>query len=365
MSRKFVFLILAAILLFACTVTRSTTTPVSVATETPRLTETATSVPVSPSLRNYADLKGIRFGTYFPWQGFDDPEWKQIAAREFDLAVIFDGFSWRDLEPEQDQFNFSIVDEQVTFALDHNMEVCAHTLLWPSYSEVYPDWVLKGDFSKQALSQLLQAYIVQVMTHYHGKIDCWIIVEDPYADSPGRSWDLLYQAFGGYDYIDLVYQIARQTDPQAMLIYNDGENITLDGERTELTRQIVQRLQQKGLIDGVGLEMHLDGSQPPDKAEVIAAMQSYGLPVHITEIDVDLENVPGTQEDRYALQAQVYGDMLSTCLESGVCQSYSVWGFGDKYSFLERYNDKADATLYDDNLDPKPAYFTLLNILHP
>ena len=93
--------------------------------------------------------------------------------------------------------------------------------------------------------------------------------------------------------------------------------------------------------------------------------ETFGLPVHVTEIDVDLENVPGTQEECYALQAQVYGDMLSACLESGACQSFSVWGFGDKYSFLERYNDKADATLYDDNLDPKPAYFTLLNILHP
>ncbi len=365
MGRKFIFLVLAVILLFACTFANSTPTTVSVASETPRPTEKATSLPVSPSLRNYAELKGIRFGTYFPWQGFYDPEWKQIAAQEFDLAVIFNGFVWRDIEPEQGQFDFAFADEQVTFALANNMEVCVHTLLWPSYNEVYPAWVLSGNFSREALSQILQDYVVQVMTHYQGKIACWIVVEDPYADSPDRSWDLLYQTFGGYDYIDLVYQTARQTDPQAMLIYNDGENITPDGARTELTRQIIQRLQQKGLIDGVGLEMHLDASQAPDKTEVIAAMQNYGLPVHVTEIDVDLENVPGTQEERYALQARVYGDMLSACLESGVCQSFSVWGFGDEYSFLERYNDQADATLYDDNLDPKPAYFTLLDILYP
>jgi len=331
----------------------------------PQPTETTIPTAVPPSLRNYAELKGLQLGTYFPWQGFDDPQWREIATREFDLAVIFDGFSWRDFEPAQGQFDFDFVDQQVEFAQANNMQICAHTLLWPSYDGRYPDWILKGNYSRQQLSQFLQDYITTVMRHYQGKITCWIVVEDPYFDSPDRSWDLLYQTFGGYDYIDLVYQIARQTDPQAVLIYNDGENITLDGERTELTRQIIQRLQQDEAIDGVGLEMHLDASQPPDKQNVIAAMRSYGLPVHVTEIDVNLAGVPGTQEERYALQAQIYGDMLSACLESEVCKSYSVWGFGDKYSWTERYSTDADATLFDDYLQPKPAYNMLLTIMQP
>ena len=111
--------------------------------------------------------------------------------------------------------------------------------------------------------------------------------------------------------------------------------------------------------------MHLDAAQPPDKQDVIVTMQNYGIPVHVTEIDVNLTNVPGTQEARFALQGQIYGDMLTACLDSGVCASFSVWGFWDKYSWLERYSAEADPTLFDDDLNPKPAYFTLLEILHP
>jgi endo-1,4-beta-xylanase len=340
-------------------------TPIPSDTLVPTPTETAILTPLPPSLRNYAELKGILFGTYFPWQGFDDPQWRAIAGQEFDLAVIFDSFSWRDFEPAQGQFDFNFVDQQVEFAQANNMQICAHTLLWPSYEGRYPDWILKGNYSRQQLSQFLQDYITTVMAHYRGKITCWIVVEDPYFDSPDRSWDLLYSTFGGYDYIDFVYQVARQAGPQAMLIYNDGENITPDGERTELTRQIVQRLQQEGLVDGVGLEMHLDAAQSPDKQDVLATMQSYGMPVHVTEIDVNLAGVPGTQDERFLLQAQIYGDMLSACLESGVCASFSVWGFGDKYSYLERYYTDADPTLFDDNLRPKPAYYTLLDIMKP
>lgn len=129
------------------------------------------------------------------------------------------------------------------------------------------------------------------------------------------------------------------------------------------THEIVTRLKSKGLIDGVGLEMHLDGTKQFTKQDVIATMKSYGVPVYVTEIDVDLAHVPGTREERYAHQAQVYGNMLAACLESGVCKSFAVWGIGDKYSWLERNSSNADATLFDDELNPKPAYLALLDIL--
>ena len=101
-----------------------TNTPTTKFTEippTPTLTPTITSTPVSPSLRNYAELRNLRVGTYFPWQGFNDPDWKTIAGREFDQANLFEGFMWRYFEPEQGKFDFSIVDAQVDFALSQKM----------------------------------------------------------------------------------------------------------------------------------------------------------------------------------------------------------------------------------------------------
>jgi endo-1,4-beta-xylanase len=381
-KRKFALLPLAMVLMIslACNLpvkfgpqktagaTETPSRPSHDGTATPTLqttsTNTITATPPEPSLRNYAELKGLQFGTYFPWQGFNDPAWKAIAGREFDLAILFDGFDWASFEPQPGSFDFSLVDPQVDFGLAHDMQICAHTLFWPSEISVYPEWVLNGDFSRAEMTEKLKTYIGTVMQHYKGKINCWVVVEEPYNQN-GRGWDLLYSTFGSYEYLDLVYQIARDNDPHAVLIYNDEFNMLPEDENTVLTHQIVDNLKQKGLLDGVGMEMHLSADEPPDKADVINTMISYNLPVHITEIDINLTGIAGTLEERLALQSQIYSDMLSACLDSGVCKSFSVWGFGDKYSFLERYYEDADPTLFDDALQPKPAYKALLEILKP
>ena len=85
----------------------------------------------------------------------------------------------------------------------------------------------------------------------------------------------------------------------------------------------------------------------------------------ITELDVNMTKVSGTQEQRFSRQAQIYGAMLEACLKSGVCKSYVMWSVGDKYSWLEfqRGEENADGTIYDDDFNPKPAYYVLLRVL--
>ena len=341
----------------------ATATPIP-PTSTATPTQTATPAPCNLPLRQCADRNQIEIGTYLNSQWFRDAKWRELVANEFNLAVVSSGFYWSDIEKTRGQFNFAFADEQIAFARSKNMRIAGHALLLPA-SPYIPEWLANGNFSREELAQLLRGFVVQVMSRYKGQIHEYIVLEDPF---PGDRNDIFYPKFG-YDYIDLLFQIARETDPSAVLIFNSGDNETSKGEMTPVTREIVQRLKTKGLIDGVGLEMHLDGMMHPEreskdtKADVIATMKSYGLPVYITEIDVGLKNVPGTPEERYAKQAQVYGDMFSACVETGMCKSFAVWGIGDKYSWLERASPNADATLYDDNLNPKPAYFAVREIL--
>ena len=44
------------------------------------------------------------------------------------------------------------------------------------------------------------------------------------------------------------------------------------------------------LIDALGII--------PSKQELIDAMKSYGLPIYITELDIDLRDVSGTNMER-------------------------------------------------------------------
>ena len=57
--------------------------------------------------------------------------------------------------------------------------------------------------------------------------------------------------------------------------------------------------------------------------------------------------------------------MLEAAIESGVCQSFTVWGTGDKNSWYEKNLSQpdADATLFDDFYNKKPAYYAMSSAL--
>ena len=349
------------------TITLPTNTPVptmtSTVTPTATLTRILTAIPTSrpPTLRDYADKIGFKIGFYY--QG-NTPEFLQVASKHFNLGQIFIG--WPYSEPSQGNFDFTALQYYTSFAERHKMATQAGMLVWQAD---LPEWVRRGNFSRDELIDVMQKHIKGLMSPYRGKVDQWLVVNESYL-SPYRPNDLFYKTIG-MEYIEIVFRVAREADPSAILIYNDACNWTAKGICTPLTRQIVEMLKPKGLIDGVGLQMHLLQSEnaPPEKSDVIATMISYGVPIYVTEFDVNLRNVRGTQDERYAFQANVYREMLEACLESGMCKSFTIFGISDKLSVWETeksidgYSPNADPLPFDDNFKPKPAYFAMLEVL--
>jgi endo-1,4-beta-xylanase len=88
-----------------------------------------------------------------------------------------------------------------------------------------------------------------------------------------------------------------------------------------------------------------------------------------SEMDVNVYNVPGTLGDRYAVQAQIYSDALSALLEPGVGRSFTTWDFVDPESWLltpsavAQFGPSQAPLFFDDNYQPKPAYFAFLDVL--
>ena len=348
-----------------------TEAPTSTTTPSPTPTSTATPYPAdwAPSLRQLADLAGLELGTQLtggsPGTLSDaKPLWKQHLVADFNSVTIDSGLYWPDdVEPLPGEFDFSIADRQVAFAQANGLMIRGHPLVYPSCAFCMRGWIVARPFTADELSAILQAHVGQVVEHFRGQMREWVVVNEPYR-SPGREADLFYNSLG-WNYVTTAFQAARAADPSALLIFNDTDNHTLEGWTTPQTWRLVRHLKTLGLVDGVGLQMHLDASAPPAKEAVIAAMRSYGVPVYVTEFDVDLTHVGGAQSDRESLQAAVYRDMLEACLESGVCLSFTVWGIGDKYSWLEEHQSlpNADPTMYDDQLEPKPAYFAVYDAL--
>ena len=353
----------------------ATGTPIPPPPSTPTPTLAAPTAPASPAgqpktqqtMRQLAAELGLSVGCEFTGWWFDDPRWRKIVGTEFDTAVVDWGIHWPEVEPKKGAFDFRIVDRQLALAEQYGMVVRGQPLV---FAALNPDWL--SNLSGVDLKDELVAHIDTVVKHYRGRVGQWVVVNEPYA-FPYRQKDIFYEKLGP-QYIDLAFQTARSADPTAILIYNDDLNNSPKGVKpygvmTHLTREIVGRLKAKGLIDGVGLQMHLDGANPPSKEDVVKTMRGYGIPVYVTEFDVNMKDVPGSHAERLAKQAAIYRGMLEAALESGVVKSFTFWGIGDKNSWLERMNipgrssPNAEPTLFDDDLQPKPAYFAIKSLL--
>ena len=109
-----------------------------------------------------------------------------------------------------------------------------------------------------------------------------------------------------------------------------------------------------------GLQMHVSVSYYPPIASVSANIKRFcdiGVEVHITEMDVKCANCTTAL---LAVQAQIYGGMLSACLQNRCCKSFETWGFTDAHTWL---GSDTVPLPFDANYVKKPAYYELLATL--
>lgn len=135
---------------------------------------------------------------------------------------------------------------------------------------------------------------------------------------------------------------------------------------------LVKDLKNRGCpIHGVGFQSHVttnffyDGLN--NGAEGIKSnmrrYQNIGVETQITELDVvcDKHNnncVNGglTTSAGRQLQGKVFSHLLSLCLSEPNCKAFITWGFTDLIS----WQPKAKCLPFDDNVNPKPAYWSML-----
>lgn len=169
-------------------------------------------------------------------------------------------------------------------------------------------------------------YLVRLVVDYakENQIDEIVVTNEstPYIDQ----WrnDFYWDHFG-IDYIINAFTLAKELYPEAKLIFNDTGNHKSANMNTKTTKMIVNRLYEDGLIDYVGVEMHVDQDfNMPNKQDLIAVFNSYPVPVVITEFDANLNYVEGDAADRE--MDRITKIVFDGCLESEHCLSITTWG---------------------------------------
>ncbi len=320
--------------------------------------------PTPAALRMYADLRHLYIGAAVNTQALRlVPQYKETLSREFNMVVPENVMKWETIHPARDTYRFDEGDQLIAFAQANQMKVRGHTLVW---HQQLPAWLTTGTFTRDELLDILHQHINTVVGHYKGQILAWDVVNEAIGDDGGMRASIWSRIIGP-DFIDYAFRWAHEADPGALLFYNDygGEGL---GTKSNAIYELVKGMKDRGIpIDGVGLQMHIGIGSRLNPASVTANIKrigDLGLQVHITEMDVKIQDGSGTQDQRLTAQADVYREITDVCLNAHPCTALLTWGFTDQYTWIPGFTHKADAPLlFDKSYTPKPAYHALMGRL--
>ena len=310
------------------------------------------------SLKYLADSLNIQFGSQIVHYELTNLTYSKIALSEFNLYLTNGELDYSPRWIGEDRFDYSAADEFFTFTAKTGKPVHMYHLL---DGENIPDWLANSAYSRENYIEIMQGRVHSIMEKYRGQIELYSVVNEAF------DWNKLkgfwFEKIGS-DYIEIAFRVARETDPKAILIYNDvnvSNGAIDDHENTVL--DLVLSLKKQGLLDGVGMQMHVDASQPFDREGFLQNLLRYkknGVAVYITQFDVDMSHVVGSEAQRQQIKAELFRDVLAAYLDSGAGSSFCLFGFSSAVSWIP----ESDAHIFDSSFHPQRAYYSTLQVLY-
>jgi len=324
----------------------------------PGATASAAAAAGVNTLRGLAAKKGLLLGSAFSNTAFrKDPTYGEVLAREFNCLVAENSMKLSGIQRVRGEFDFTRPDAMMAFAASHDMQVRAVPLVW---HDALPQWAEGKTFPREEALAILREHIDAVMRHFRGRICAWDVLNEGLADKgPGLRKEGPWFHSIGPDYVEKIYHLAHEADPEALLFYNDFD---MDGmsEKADRCYLWIKDLLARGVpIHGIGLQYHVKVEQHPTPAEVtqnIRRFNDLGLRVHITELDVWLPTQ--ATAEHLQQQAAIYRGVFETALAAQKCPAVMLWGFTDRYSWVPGTSGGTydHALIFDRDYQPKPAY---------
>jgi endo-1,4-beta-xylanase len=307
-----------------------------------------------------------------------DAAYNALVRQQASILVAETEMKFGPLRPTPTTFFFDDADYLVHFAEQNNMLMRGHNFVW---HRQLPTW-FESYVTPQNAEQVLVNHIETVGGRYKGKIHSWDVVNEAIQVSDGlpngmrnSPWQKVLPG-----YIDIAFRTARRVDPHALLTYNDydieGEDAASNAKRAAVLA-LVRGMQQRGVpIDAVGIQSHIHAGPKPDGSHTygpaltkfMSDVQSLGLKMMLTEMDVNDRDLPSDIATRDKAVADVYEHYLRDTLANPAVIALLTWGITDKYTWLNHEGDRKDGLPerclpFDANLQPKAAFFAEVHAL--
>lgn len=317
-----------------------------------------------------------------------DNKSKAIVSKEFNSISPENSLKWMFVHPEYNQFNFKVADDYVKYGIENNMYVVGHALIWHSQLSEF----VSSIEDKNKFYQVVENHINKLVSRYKNKIDAWDVVNEAFNED-GTLRESVFFNNMGKNYIQEVFKLASQADPNADLIYNDYN--LYKTEKRKAILKMVQSIKSKGVkISGIGVQAHWDLNSPSIKEieQIILDISNIGCSVSFTELDISVLPSPwelaGAEVNQNFTQfegdkrmnpypkdlpeflsiklAKRYQDIFNLFVKhKDKISRVTFWGVSDKHSWLNDWPIKGRTNyplLFDKNYQTKQAYKSLIEI---
>lgn len=315
-----------------------------------------------------------------------------VVQKHFSAITTDNAMKWGVMNPEPGEYKLGVVDRFVEFGQQNNIQLVGHVLYWHSQT---PDWVFEDAYGKpltrEALLNRMRERAKLLATRYGDSIKIWDVVNEAINDD-GSLRESKFHKIIGPDFIEQAFRIAAEEFPaDCKLLYNDYGMDRLGRQGSVVA--MLNDFKKRGIkIDGVGLQGHWSMDQPGLQQidDTLAAYAATGVPMHITELDldylgrehffsadVDMQKLVATpQNNPYpdgnfpatvdAELARRYQDIFELFLKhSASIDRVTFWGVNDGDSWLNGWPVKGRTNyplLFDRNNKAKPAVDALLKL---
>jgi endo-1,4-beta-xylanase len=344
-----------------------------------------------------------------------------LVKEQFNQIAPENDLKWQLIHPREgaDGYNFDPADAFVEFGQKNNMYIIGHTLVWHSQT---PNWVFAGTnpppaaadaakaadgktpaadagapgrrgrrgfgggfgrgytgprASREELLSRMREHIHTVVGRYKGKIKAWDVVNEALADGGEEVLrNSLWRQVIGPDYIAKAFEYAHEADPEAILRYNDY-GLENPAKRQKLIKLITSLQEQKVPVHAIGSQAHLNVSTTFETMDqALAEMATLGLPIHITELDVnsaargqrgtgadiavnDNATQGGLVDDSDKRLADAYAGIFRAFVKHrDSVKMVTFWGANDAVSW-RRFGTPL---LFNGDNKPKPAFDAVMRV---
>lgn len=272
-------------------------------------------------------------------------------------------FYWKRYEPEPNRTREDEMDALVDRAIELGLTLKGHPLVWESSC---PAWAV--DMPEDEIARRSEARSRHLVEHFSGRIGIWDAINETTGinrfDNAHARWAA---SIGPVDYAYRAFQWAHETNPDAVLLYNDWK-------MTDETLDLIARLLDRGTpIGAIGLQSHMHRGVWTDEEtwDVCERFGRFGLPLHFTETTILAGPVvpprtptpdpgawptsPEGEETQAALAARFYELVFS----HPAVEAVTWWDFCDDHSWMG-----APSGFLRADMSPRPWHERLTRLVH-